>query len=113
MELIVKALAGAVVVVIIQLLSQTRRAYVAGLIPLFPTFALISHYIVGTQRTVVDLKETILFGMFSLIPYFVYLVALYFLVDKFRLVPSLLGATLFWVVAATILLVLWGSVRAS
>jgi membrane protein GlpM len=108
MELIVKALAGAVVVVIIQALSQTKNAYIAGLIPLFPTFALIAHYIVGTQRTTADLKETILFGMFSLIPYFVYLVTLYFLVDRFRLVASLLGATFGWIVAATILIVVWG-----
>jgi membrane protein GlpM len=108
MELIVKALAGAVVVVIIQVLAQTKNAYIAGLIPLFPTFALIAHYIVGTQRTTADLKETILFGMFSLIPYFLYLVTLYFLVDRFRLVASLLGATFCWIVAATILIVVWG-----
>ena len=108
MELVVKALAGAVVVVIIQLLSRTKNAYLTGLIPLFPTFALIAHYIVGTQRTTSDLKETILFGMFSLIPYFLYLVTLYFLVDRFRLVASLLGATFCWIVAATILIVVWG-----
>jgi membrane protein GlpM len=108
MELVVKALAGAVVVVIIQLLSRTKNAYIAGLIPLFPTFALIAHYVVGTQRTMSDLKETILFGMFSLIPYFAYLVTLYFLVDRFRLLASLLGATLCWIVAATVLIVVWG-----
>jgi membrane protein GlpM len=108
MELVVKALAGAVVVVIIQLLSQTKNVYVAGLVPLFPTFTLIAHYIVGTQRTISDLKEIIRFGMFSLIPYFVYLVTLYFLVDRFRLVTSLLGATFCWIVAAIVLIVVWG-----
>ena len=108
MGLIGKALAGAIVVVIIQLVSQTRHPYIAGLIPLFPTFALISHYIVGTERTVGDLKETIRFGMFSMIPYFVYLATLYFLIDRLTLAPSLLGAALSWTIAATILIVVWG-----
>jgi len=105
MDLFAKALTGALVVVIIQLLARTKSFYVAGLVPLFPTFALISHYIVGTGRTTEDLKETIVFGMFSMIPYFIYLVALYFLVDRFNLVVSLLGATLFWLAAAAVLLV--------
>ena len=107
MELFLKALAGALVVVVIQLLARTRSYYIAGLVPLFPTFSLISHYIVGSGRTTEDLKETIVFGMLSLIPYFVYLLALYLLVDRLRLLPSLLAATLLWSVAAVVLLVLW------
>jgi uncharacterized membrane protein (GlpM family) len=106
MELLIKVLIGAVLVLIIQLVSQTRNYYIAGLVPLFPTFALISHYIVGTARTTNDLKETIRFGMLSLVPYSLYLVTLYFLVDRFSLVASLLGATLCWMVAALILVVL-------
>jgi membrane protein GlpM len=109
-ELLVKALTGAVVVVIIQLLSRTKNVYLAGLVPLFPTFALIAHYIVGTGGTASDLKETIVFGMLSLIPYFVYLVMLYLLVDRLELVPSLLGATVSWIVSATVLLIAWNSI---
>lgn len=109
-ELFVKALAGAAVVVIIQLLSRTKNAYLAGLVPLFPTFALIAHYIVGSGGTTSDLKETIIFGMFSLTPYFVYLVTLYLLVDRLALVPSLLGATVSWIASATVLIIVWNSV---
>ena len=107
MKLFARAVTGAVVVVVIQLLSQTENAYLAGLAPLFPTFALIAHYVVGTERATRDLKETIVFGMFSLIPYFVYLLALYFLVDRLKLMLSLLGATLAWIVAATLLILIW------
>ena len=110
MELFVKALAGATVVVIIQLLSRTKNVYLAGLVPLFPTFALIAHYIVGTGGTTNDLRETIVFGMFSLIPYLFYLVTLYFLVDRLELVPSLLGATFSWIVGATVLIAIWNRV---
>ena len=36
-----------------------------------------------------DLKTTILFGMWSIIPYFVYLATLYVMVDRLRLEASL------------------------
>jgi len=107
MELFLKALAGAVVVIIIQLLARTKSYYIAGLVPLFPTFMLISNFVVGSERTVAELKETIIFGMVSIIPYFAYLLSLYALVGRFRLVPSLLGATACWAVCAAILIAAW------
>ena len=73
MDLLLKAALGAAVVVILAALAKTRNYYIAGLVPLFPTFALIAHYIVGKGRSLDDLKTTILFGMWSIIPYFVYL----------------------------------------
>jgi membrane protein GlpM len=106
-ELLIKACLGAVAVVMIELLARTRNYYIAGLVPLFPTFALISHYIVGSQRTVPELKETVAFGMLSLIPYLVYLVAMYYLADRLRLELSLLVGTLCWTAAAVILVLAW------
>ncbi|MBF8732088.1 MULTISPECIES: GlpM family protein [Pseudomonas] len=102
-----KASLGAAVVVLLALLSKTRNYYIAGLVPLFPTFALIAHYIVGKGRSLADLKTTILFGMWSIIPYFVYLTTLYVLVDRLRLEASLALATVAWLVAATVLVTLW------
>ena len=107
MDLIFKAAIGAGVVVLLALLSKTRNYYIAGLVPLFPTFALIAHYIVGKSRSLDDLKTTILFGMWSIIPYFVYLAALYVLVDRLRLEASLALAALAWLVAATVLVSVW------
>ena len=107
MQLFIKALIGAVVVVIIQLLTHSKNYYIAGLVPLFPTFALISHYMVGKQRNISELKTTIIFSMFSLIPYFIYLLALYLLVDRLRLELALLVAAICWGVAASLLIFLW------
>lgn len=107
MDLILKASLGAAVVVLLAILSKTRNYYIAGLVPLFPTFALIAHYIVGKGRSMEDLKATILFGMWSIIPYFVYLATLYVLVDRLRLEASLALATVAWLVAATVLVTLW------
>ena len=105
--LFLRALIGAAAVVVIALLSRGRSYFIAGLVPLFPTFALIAHYIVGTERSPADLRTTVLFGMWSLIPYFVYLAAVYVLIGRYPLVPTLAGATLLWLVAAFILVAAW------
>jgi membrane protein GlpM len=60
----IKALLGAAVVIIINLLAaHMKNYYLAGLVPLFPTFALIAHYIVGSERTHDELKNTVLFSL--------------------------------------------------
>ena len=111
MDLILKAALGAAVVLILAALAKTRNYYIAGLVPLFPTFALITHNIVGKGRSVDDLKTTILFGMWSIIPYFVYLATLYVLVDRLRLEASLAVAALAWLMAATVLVSVWVRVQ--
>ena len=107
MNLFIKALIGAAVVVLIQLFTRSKNFYLAGLVPLFPTFALISHYLVGSQRTMEELKATIVFSIFSLIPYLIYLLALYGFVDRFRLQVALLFAAICWGIAAALLIGLW------
>ncbi|MDR7107815.1 GlpM family protein [Pseudomonas sp. FW305-67] len=107
MDLIFKATLGAAVVVILAMLAKTRNYYIAGLVPLFPTFALIAHYIVGKGRSLDDLKTTIVFGMWSIFPYFVYLATLYVMVDRMRLEASLAVAAVAWLMAATVLVSVW------
>lgn len=107
MDLFFKALLGAAVVLIIAALSKTKNYYIAGLVPLFPTFALIAHYIVGKGRSIDDLRTTIVFGMWSIIPYFVYLATLYVMVDRLRLEASLAVAAVVWLMAATVLVSVW------
>ncbi len=72
MGLVIKAALGALVVLLIGVLAKTKNYYIAGLIPLFPTFALIAHYIVASERGIEALRATIIFSMWSIIPYFVY-----------------------------------------
>lgn len=106
-SLILKCTMGVIAVLLIALLSKTKSFYMAGLIPLFPTFALIAHYIVGTERANTDLRTTALFGLFSLIPYAIYLFAVYWLSVKTSLTITLLTATIAWLIAAVVLLVFW------
>lgn len=107
LSLALKCLVGAVAVLLIALLSKTRNFYIAGLVPLFPTFALIAHYIVGTERAPPDLRTTALFGRLALIPYAIYLVTVYWLSVKTSLPVTLSAATAAWCVAAALLLWAW------
>ncbi|HUP09628.1 MAG TPA: GlpM family protein [Caldimonas sp.] len=107
MALALKCLLGALAVLVIALLSRTRSYYVAGLVPLFPTFALIAHAIVGSERGPADLRTTALFGLWSLVPYAAYLVAVMALAPRTGLVATLGLATLAWVAAAAVLLAAW------
>ena len=107
MGLLIKGLLCALVVVLIGVLAKTKNYALAGLIPLFPTFALIAHYIVASERGIEALRATIVFGMWSIIPYFVYLAALYVLVDRLRLEASLALAAVAWLMAATVLVSVW------
>ena len=107
MALALKCLLGALAVLVIALLSRTRSYYVAGLVPLFPTFALIAHAIVGSERGADDLRTTALFGLWSLLPYAAYLVAVMTLAPRMGLVATLGFATLAWVLAAAVLLAAW------
>jgi membrane protein GlpM len=106
-SLILKCLLGAAAVLVIALLSRSRSFYIAGLVPLFPTFALIAHYIVGTERAAGDLRATALFGLWSLIPYAIYLAMVYVLSVRCLLATTLVAATTAWVLAAAVLLVAW------
>ena len=109
-SLFLKCLLGAVAVLLIALLSKTRNFFIAGLVPLFPTFALIAHYIVGTERSVADLRTTALFGLWSLIPYAVYLLVVYWLSVRYSLAGTLTLATVAWIGAAAVLLLAWSRV---
>jgi membrane protein GlpM len=107
LELAVRTGLGALLVILVQLLARSENYYIAGMVPLFPTFALLSHYIVGKERTVAELRRTILLTILTLAPYSVYLIVLYLLVGRLELRWSLLVAVAAWGVATTILLAFW------
>ena len=106
-SLLLKCLLGAGAVLLIALLSRSRSFFIAGMVPLFPTFALIAHYIVGTERSAADLRATALFGLFALFPYAVYLGLVFLLSVRTGLATTLFAALAGWFVAAGAVLLLW------
>ncbi len=111
--LFLKSLLGALAVLVIALLARSKSFFIAGLVPLFPTFALIAHCIVGSERSGEDLRKTALFGLWSLVPYAGYLLAVYFGSVRWPLPVTLGVATLAWVLMAAGMIVLWGRVYPS
>ncbi|CCG86883.1 GlpM family protein [Erwinia piriflorinigrans] len=107
MGLLFKAILGAAVVVLIAILSKTRHYYLAGLIPLFPTFALLAHFIVASERGTEALRTTIIFGMWAILPYFVYLLSLWYFSTMMRIPTALLTAVSCWGLTAWLLIVVW------
>lgn len=55
--LFLKCILGAAVVLLISILSKSKAFYIAGLVPLFPTFALIAHVIVYQQQGAAALQK--------------------------------------------------------
>jgi membrane protein GlpM len=112
LSLLFKSSLGALAVLLIALLSRSKSFFIAGLVPLFPTFALIAHYIVGSERSAEDLRTTALFGLWALLPYALYLLAVYGLAGHLPLAWTLSAATLAWLLAAALLLIVWGRLHA-
>lgn len=106
-SLLIKSLLGAFIVVIIALFSKSKNYYIAGLIPLFPTFALISHYIVFKDNGVEELRMTAIFGILSLLPYFLYLLSVIYFSTIFSMNKTLLVATSVWFGFAFLIIILW------
>jgi len=95
--IILKALLGALIVILIDFLSRSRKFYVfSGLIPLFPTFALIAHIFVYTKQGAEGVKNTAIFGMYSLLPYLAYLIGIYIFIDKLNFLITIFLALIFW-----------------
>lgn len=81
--------------------------YLAALAPLFPTFTLISHFIVGTERSPADLKVALIFSMLGVIPHLIYTLVVFFSISYISLYKALLLGVVAWTVAAAILVVAW------
>lgn len=69
--LFLKCMLGAGVVLIISVLSKSKAFYIAGLVPLFPTFALIAHVIVYQQKGAEALQKRLclVYGHLFLMPF--------------------------------------------
>ena len=109
--LALKAAAGAAAALLIAWPASSRNYVVAGLVPLFPTFALIAHGLVGREQGAAALRETAVFGLWSLLPYAVYLGLVAWLAPRLPLAATLALATVAWLLAAAVLLLAWSRLQ--
>ena len=73
---------GVALVVAMSLLARTEQSWLNGLIPLFPTFALIGQTTTWLSRGDTAAKDVAFVGFFALIPYFGYLLMVYALSES-------------------------------
>jgi len=107
MILFIKSLIGAFIVVLVSIVSKTNNYVISGLIPLFPFFGLIAEIFVYKDQGIVGLKKMILFSMFSLIPYFVYLITIFILINKFDFKFIILIAIIMWFICSYAIFYIW------
>ncbi|VTO27905.1 inner membrane protein [Klebsiella pneumoniae] len=96
MGLLIKGLLGSAGGVLIGVLAKTKNYAIAGLVPLFPTFALIAHYIVASERGIEALRATIVFACGRFFPILIYLLSLWYFTGIMRLPLALAGAVGCW-----------------
>jgi membrane protein GlpM len=99
--IILKFIIGGVIVILLDFISKSSKYYyISGLIPLFPTFALIAHFLVYKYNGFEALKETALFGLFSLLPYGGYLLSVYLLSGKINFILTIFISLIIWFILA-------------
>ena len=102
--IIIKFIIGGTIIVLLDFISKSSKYYyLSGLLPLFPTFALIAHFLVYKYNGSEALKETALFGLFSLVPYSGYLISVYFL-SKINFLFNILISLSIWFIISCIII---------
>ncbi len=110
MQLLLSGIFGACVAICVALLARSQFYILAGLAPLFPTFALFAHFLSYREGGADQVRDVALFGVFSTIPYLMYVLSVYVLVQFLRIEWALLLALILWCVGAYILYAVWNRV---
>lgn len=107
-DLLAKVITGALLIVAIAGVGKTKYAFLAGLLSLFPIFTTISLYTVGTANSAMQLRNVIVFTAWSLIPYSVFLLTVFYLYNRTSIYGALGGGLFAWMLSASILVLLVG-----
>lgn len=94
-------------VLLISLLAKSKYFFLAGLAPLFPTFALFAHIFSYQNGGEAALKEVAFFGLLSIIPYIVYLIGVIVFIRHMGLVATLCLSLFFWSISAFSISYVW------
>lgn len=107
MEIAAMGALGAAVAIALHFAFASKHDYLMGLIPLFPSFALLAHTMFASNGRNADLRISAQFGLVSLLPYAVYLLLAWTLVVRLNVWLALMLSTLGWALAATVIIVAW------
>ena len=106
-----KCLIGALIMLAVHYLAQTKHYYAAGLVLMLPAVSLPTYFFMHVERGAEAVQVTALFGMLSVFAYLAFLIGLYWAEKRFPIVLSTAIALAAWGVAAVVLLVLWQKIK--
>lgn len=98
---------GALISVLVGVLSRFGAYYLMGLVPLFPSFALLAHILAATSGGTHGMRTAATFGLYSLVPYAGYLVAILLCSRTQSALVSIALAIAVWAILAISLVLAW------
>jgi len=107
MIIIYKALIGAGLFVGLHYLTKSSNYYLAQLALACPLLSMIAHYYIRVERDAGSLKQTVLFGVYAVLPFVAYLLTVYIFADKLKIQTVLALASGVWLILAAALTFLW------
>ena len=99
MDIVWKAIVGGLVTAAIAFLSR-RGNVLPGILPVFPTFAVIALLIVGAKGDHAGFREASMAGAKTIPAYLAFLAVCYFAVDHVDYRIALAGGLVMWLVVA-------------
>lgn len=106
-----KCLIGALIMLVIHFLAQTRHYYAAGLVLMLPAISLPTYYFMHVERGAAAVRDTALFGMLSVLAYLAFLGALYLCEKRLPIVQSMAVSLGAWCLVAVALLAVWQRIK--
>jgi membrane protein GlpM len=106
-SLLFSALIGAILATCIAFIGRSHLYFLSGLMPLFPSFALLAQIEAFNIGGAFQVKQVAIFGLVALVPYAGYLLALILLIDKADLRVAMSAAIGAWFALAIVSIVLW------
>ncbi|MDR3540605.1 MAG: GlpM family protein [Desulfosporosinus sp.] len=102
-ELLTRFLVGGTLVVLINLIGKSRNSLIAGLAMLFPAITLLGYYFLSLSQHG-SLSKTVMFSIWSLPTSLVFLLALYFTIDKIPILQALTFGIASWLITAIVII---------
>ena len=101
-ELLWKGAIGGVVTALIVWLSK-RGDTLPGILPLFPTFAIIALIVVGAKGSAEGFKEASMAGVKTIPAYVAFLIACYFAIDHMDYRLAIVAGLVAWLAVAGVI----------
>lgn len=107
MDLFIKCIMAAIIMVIVDYISKTDNYYIAGLVLSFPGLSILAYYFMYMEQGPAKVRETTYFAIFSAIPFIIFLLVLNLTLKNHTIFKSILVSSMTWVFLSSILIVAW------